>query len=115
MLKQDKLNSPPSNSVIGKKSDEKITYQSLIEVVKRFQRHWSSVISGKKEKNRDFRENCKNIGLLRDRENNKGFLGFLGSPTCLILLFVSLVERIIDLVTVFDAILTSRQTREKLQ
>ena len=48
----------------------KITYQSLIEVVKRFQRHWSSVISGKKEKNRDFRENCKNIGLLRDRENN---------------------------------------------
>ena len=44
--------------IIGKKSDKnmkptkiaKITYQSLIEVVKSFQRHWSSVIYGKEEK-----------------------------------------------------------------
>ena len=48
----------------------KITYQSLIEVVKSFQRHWSSVIYGKEEKNRDFRENCEKIGLFRARENN---------------------------------------------
>ena len=64
--------------IIGKKSDKnmkptkiaKITYQSLIEVVKSFQRHWSSVIYGKEEKNRDFRENCEKIGLFRARENN---------------------------------------------
>ena len=44
MLMQDEHNSCPSNSIIGKKSDEKshtkiakITYQSLIEAVKCFQ------------------------------------------------------------------------------
>ena len=44
----------------------KITYQSLIEVVKRFQRHWSSVISGKKE---------KKIGILGKIVKTLGFLG----------------------------------------
>ena len=43
----------------------KISYQSLIEVFKCFQRHWSSVISGKREK----------IWILVKILKNKGFLG----------------------------------------
>ena len=43
----------------------KITYQSLIEVVKSFQRHWSSVIYGKEEK----------IGILGKIVKKYGFSG----------------------------------------
>ena len=57
MPRQDEHNSPPSNSYHLKEIWQakttkiaKITYQSLIEVVKHFQRHWSSAISGKEEK-----------------------------------------------------------------
>ena len=50
MLKQNELESPHSNSIIGKKSDEKGHKIAKItsQVIKRFQRHWSSVSTSKK-------------------------------------------------------------------
>ena len=45
ILKQNEHKSPHSNSIT---KIAKITNQSLIEVIKRFQRHWSSVSTSKK-------------------------------------------------------------------
>ena len=54
----------------------KISYQSLIEVFKCFQLQWSSIISGKKEKNRDFRKNFKKKGFLGTGKIIRNFKDF---------------------------------------
>ena len=71
---QDEHNLPLSNSIIGKKSDEKADKNSLnyLPVIDRSSQTLSMtlVISNfqKERKNRDFREKCEIIGLFRDRE-----------------------------------------------
>ena len=72
MLKQDKLNSPPSNSIIGKKSDEKAHKNSKnnLPVIDRGCQVLSTtlVIS-------NFWKERKKIGILGKIVKTLGFLG----------------------------------------